>query len=286
MSGRRRLAATAAAALVAGALALATALAPSASAAVRNDPACRPAPGRQVVVLVHGLGGSQDNSWNLLAPVLAADGHCPWSLDLPARGIGPLDDSARTVADFVGQVRATTGAARVSLVGHSLGGLAVRAAVRDHGLGDTVDDVVAIAGAEQGTSLRLAALAGPLCPACRDLAVGSAYVTRHNGGDPTPGGASYTQIASRLDTTITPAPGAALLPDAPTPGGVTNVVVQDRCPANAWGHGRFPDDPVVVQWVRAALDAAGPAPPDTPIDCSGLSVLVPAFVAAPMLPGP
>jgi triacylglycerol esterase/lipase EstA (alpha/beta hydrolase family) len=42
------------------------------------------------------------------------------------QAIGPVENSARTLAAFVGQVKAVTGAAKVDLVGHSQGGNAHR----------------------------------------------------------------------------------------------------------------------------------------------------------------
>jgi triacylglycerol esterase/lipase EstA (alpha/beta hydrolase family) len=52
---------------------------------------------------------------------LKAKGYCVFALDYGERGTGPIEDSAAALRDFVGRVLAATGAAKVSLVGHSQG---------------------------------------------------------------------------------------------------------------------------------------------------------------------
>ncbi len=65
------------------------------------------------MVLVHGTFGDMTVSWNLISPVLAMDGYCVFALDYGNRGIGPIEDSAAQLEDFVDRVLASTGASRV-----------------------------------------------------------------------------------------------------------------------------------------------------------------------------
>ena len=94
--------------------------APGIPPAGANDPACKPAATHPYpVILVHGTFGDMTVSWNSLAPALQSRGFCVWALDYGNRGTGPIDTSADQLVAFIDQVRAQTGAAKVSLVGHS-----------------------------------------------------------------------------------------------------------------------------------------------------------------------
>ena len=110
------------------------------------------------------------------------------------------------------------------------------------------------------------------CPSCAEQVAGSEFITRLNAGDETPGRIAYTQITTRYDEIVTPFDSAFLRPDD---GRVTNVLVQDRCPADAFEHILFAYDPVAVQWVLNALTTPGPANPGFRPDCTGLGLLAP-----------
>ena len=75
------------------------------------------------MILVHGTFGDMTVSWNTIAPALEAEGFCVWALDCGRRGTGPIDTSADQLVAFIDMVRAKTGAAKVSLIGHSQGGM-------------------------------------------------------------------------------------------------------------------------------------------------------------------
>src|SRR3954447_652178 len=126
-----------------------------------NDPGCRPAAAHPYpVILVHGTFGDMTVSWNSIAPALESRGFCVWALDYGRRGTGPIDRSADQVGAFIDKVRSITGAAKVSLVGHSQGGMLSRyVAVRRGRLG-VVDDVVGLAPSNHGTTNPLAGPAG------------------------------------------------------------------------------------------------------------------------------
>lgn len=98
----------------------------------------------------------------------------------------------------------------------------------------------------------------PACPACEDQSAGSPFLQKLNRiGDVQ--GPSYTVIATRLDEVATPYQSQFFKGSAKQ---VTNITIQDKCPADVIEHDRAPKDPVVQQWVANALGVPnGPADP-------------------------
>ena len=93
---------------------------------------------------------------------------------------------------------------------------------------------------------------------------GSPFLTQLNSGDETPQPASgpqvsYTNIATKYDEIVTPSPTSQVL--AGSAGEVTNVLLQDKCPADSFEHVLLTNDPVTLQWVENALATPGPASP-------------------------
>ena len=90
--------------------------------------------------------------------------------DRPDRRLGRASSSTSS-----SPVLATTGAAKVSLVGHSQGGMLARYVAVRRGRLDVVDDIVGLAPSSHGTTTPLAGPAGGFgCPACAEQAAGSA----------------------------------------------------------------------------------------------------------------
>jgi triacylglycerol lipase len=225
------------------------------------------------VVLVHGTFGNRFNSWQALSPALKAAGYCVYALNyggyngsglLGIYGIGPIERSARQLADFVAQVRAQTGAAKVSLVGHSQGGMMPRYYLKFLGGAAVVDDLVGLAPSNHGTANPFAGPAGFACPACAQQATGSAFLRNLNAGDESPGAVSYTQIVTRYDEVVIPYTSGYLAPDAR----VTNLTLQDKCPADFAEHLGIIYDPVASRITRHALGRSGPADPGFQPSCS------------------
>ena len=118
-----------------------------------NDWDCRPTAERPTpVVIVHGTFGDRKSLLDILSAAMVADGFCVYSLDYGNRGTGPIEDSAQQLATFVDRVRAATGAAKVSMVGHSQGGMMPRYYIKFLGGADLVDDLVGLAPSNHGTS--------------------------------------------------------------------------------------------------------------------------------------
>src|SRR3954467_5264063 len=142
----------------------------SAPAATPSPPganvACTPTAAHPYpVVLVHGTFGNRFDSWQLFSPALKAAGYCVYALDygsyngsglLGIYGVGPIERSAQQLADFVRQVRAVTGAAKVDIVGHSQGGMMPRYFIKFLGGDSVVDDLVGLAPSNHGTANPLA----------------------------------------------------------------------------------------------------------------------------------
>ena len=245
-----------------------------------NDFSCRPSAERPTpVILVHGTFGDMTVSWNLISPVLVQDGHCVFALDLVRRGSGPVEESAAKLADFVDRVLEATGAQKVSLVGHSQGGMLGRYYVKMLGGAGKVEDAVGLAPSHHGTDTPLAPGAAQYgdCPACGQQVAGSELMRALNSGEDAPGAVDYTVISTRYDWVVTPYTSQALRGGA----NVTNVVLQDLCPLDLAEHVDMIYDHVALQWVRSALSRSGPADPALRPDCFGLGDAHPPEGAQP-----
>src|SRR3954449_2596129 len=245
---------------VAGLLAVAApagARTPGVSPPGANDFSCRSAQHPVPVILVHGTFGDMTVSWNLFSPALVKDGYCVFALDLVRRGMAPMDQSADKLAAFIDEVRQRTGAAKVSLVSHSQGGMLGRYVARFRGKLDVIDDIVGLAPSSHGTTQPLAPPLGGLgCPACAEQAAGSDFMNKLNAGEEAPPPPSYTVVSTKYDEVVTPYTSQAL-----TGSTVTNVVLQDRCPEDITDHVGIIYDPIALQWALNALGRPGPADP-------------------------
>jgi triacylglycerol lipase len=238
------------------ALGLGPAAAPTGAAV--NDSACKPSAEHPYpVVLVHGTFLDRTEWDSAVAPALSGEGYCVFSLDYGNRATGDIVKSAAELREFVNGTLASTGARKVSIVGHSQGGMLPRQYIRFLGGAKRVDEVIGLSSSNHGTTQPLA---GPLgdagvCLACRQQVAGSAFITRLNEGDETPGKVRYTQIQTSYDEVVTPYQSAFLAPGKR----VTNVLLQDRCPGHVVEHVGIAGDPVALQWVENALGRRGPA---------------------------
>ena len=243
----------------------------SAHAATRCEP----------VVLLHGLGGNGQDNFTFLAPFLRSAGYCPFSFTygqasplFPVGGTLPIEDSARQIGAFIDTVRATTGAAKVDVVGHSEGGFQSLYVPKMLGYAGKIGHVVALAPPTHGTTVDgLVTLADYLglrpsldtvlttfgCQSCPEMLPGGSAVADLTAGPIAQPGIDYTIIASRYDTVVTPHETSFVREP-----GVHNVFVQDFCPADPVGHVGLAYDRDVADLVANALDPAGA----TAVHCS------------------
>jgi triacylglycerol lipase len=231
-----------------------------------NVPCVPTAAHPEPVILVHGTFENRFNNWQSMSPALKAAGYCVYALDYGAYrgsdaagvyGVGPIEQSAGELRDYVAQVRSATGAAKVDLVGHSQGGLMPRYYIKNLGGADVVDDLVGLAPSNHGTTNPATIPASPFCPACAQQAAGSPFLTALNSGDESPGPVSYTQVVTRFDEVVIPYTSGYLAPDTD----VTNITIQDKCPNDTSEHLRLPYDPPAIAITQNALGRTGPADP-------------------------
>lgn len=240
-----------------------------------NDFSCRPSAEHPFpVVLVPGTFENMAKNWSVLSPQLKRAGYCVFALNYGAtNGVdatGPIADSAKQLASFVDGVLAATKAKKVDLVGHSQGGMMPRYYLSFLGGAPKVDELVGIAPSNHGTqglitptpnglpSLTSNGGDNPLCQACTDQQAGSAFLTKLNAKGDTVAGPNYTVLSTKYDEVVTPYQSQFLAGPARR---VTNITLQDACPADTIDHDQTPNDPVVAQWVLNALGRSGPADP-------------------------
>jgi len=234
--------------------------------------ACKPSAAHpNPLVLLHGLGGNGPGNYSFLGPYLAAKGYCAFTLTygqatpvIPVGGTVSLTQSSAEIEAFIDQVRQSTGAAKVDIVGHSEGGFQSIYGPKVRGYAAKVGKVVALAPPTHGTTFGGLVSVGdylglrPLvdqvlrefgCPACDEIIVGGSAVNSLTTGPIAQPGVKYTVIASRFDALVTPHETSFIREP-----GVQNEFVQDTCPADPVGHVGLAFDPTVAQLVANALD--------------------------------
>ncbi len=232
-----------------------------------NDWTCRPTAARPYpAVIVHGTFGDQKSLLDNLSLALKNDGYCVYALDYGNRGTGPIEDSAAELRDFVDKVLASTGAAKVEMVGHSQGGMMPRYYIKYLGGDAYVEDLVGLAPSNHGTTVE-GAFGGTdgSCAACDEQMAGSDFLTALNTPDETPGNVDYTQVETSHDEVVVPYTSAWLAAGDHS----VNILLQDRCPADAVDHVGIPMDAQAIAWVLDAFDRPGPADPQAAIGCTG-----------------
>jgi triacylglycerol lipase len=230
-----------------------------------NDWDCAPTATRPTpVIIVHGTFGDRKSLLDNLSAAMVDQGYCVFSLDYGNRGTGDIVASAKQLKRFVGKVRRATGAAKVSMVGHSQGGMMPRYYIKFLGGRKVVDDLVGLSPSNHGTTIvgdpgnpLTGPLLGGLCPACLQQGAGSPFLTRLNAGDETPGRVRYTQITTTYDEVVVPYTSAYLAEGPRT----TNVTIQDLCPAELVEHLTIPMSRTAIAVTLNALGRRGPADP-------------------------
>ncbi|PTX64365.1 lipase (class 2) [Melghirimyces profundicolus] len=235
-----------------------------------NDPDCRPDEEHpEPVVLVPGTFETMAQNWAVLAPFLSKKGYCVYALNYgfskAGPSTGPIEESASELKAFVEQVLAHTGAEKVSIVGHSQGGMMPRYYLKFLGGAGNVEDLIGLAPSNHGTE-GLAGLKATWpavdlfsCAACRQQQAGSEFLRKLNEGEEAPGSVSYTVVATRTDEVVVPCTSGFL---KGPPSRVANITLQDVYPYDQVEHLGIPYDPHAFQFVLDALAHPGPADPD------------------------
>jgi triacylglycerol esterase/lipase EstA (alpha/beta hydrolase family) len=249
-----------------------------------NDWNCKPSPQHpEPVVLVHGTGGGAQTNWGVYAPLLANNGYCvfaltygeipwaPWPISALG-GFGSIENSAVELGAFVDRVRASTGAAKVDIVGHSQGTLMPTYWIKFLGGEDKVDKYISLAPMWNGTDVAAAGeltayskalgidqlqqqTIGAMCAACLQLAKGSDLMKKLQSNGLYEPEITYTNIMTRFDELIVPYTSGELRAE-----NATNIVVQDGCSQDYSEHLAIAGSRRAAQFVLNALDPAHPQP--------------------------
>jgi triacylglycerol lipase len=164
------------------------------------------------VLLVHGFGGDK-SSWTVVANALGAEG-----LTIDTMTYAPVGNSVEQLADRlvaeVAKLLWRTGAQKVHLVGHSLGGVIIAQAISDPRLNGRVDTVITL-GSPFGGSPWAGVL--PVVEMVRALRSGSPLL-RRLASTPFPDGVRWLSVTAALDIIV---PGLRSMPSHPQAETVT-----------------------------------------------------------------
>ncbi|MGH3566560.1 MAG: alpha/beta fold hydrolase [Pseudonocardia sp.] len=148
------------------------------------------------MVLVHGLAASP-TCWSTLTRALRNRGMTLAMLNYAPIGVS-VQQLADRLVDTVDQLLDQTGASKVHLIGHSLGGVIIAQALTDTRLAGHVDTVVTI-GSPFGGSPWASVL--PIGPIAQALRPGSALL-RRLAATPAPPGVRWLAFGSTLDVIV------------------------------------------------------------------------------------
>ena len=175
------------------------------------DPACdalppvqaNAAPAARPVLLVHGFGGTK-SSWSLLARTLSARG-----LTVNAISYTPFGTSVEQLADRlaveVERLLSQTGADKINLVGHSLGGVVIAQAIAGGRLSGLVDTVVTLGSPFGGSPWANLLPFGAIARALRE----GSPLLRRLASAPVPDGVRWLAFTATLDMIV---PGLRSVP--------------------------------------------------------------------------
>lgn len=213
------------------------------------------------VLLVQGTGATAKDNWSwTYEPALTKLG-IPWChVDLPDNATGDVQRNGEYVVAAIRAMHRAAGR-RVSIVGHSQGGMVGRWGLRFWpDVRGMVEDVVGFAPSNHGTTQANCTTAEPCSASGWQQSDESNFMKALNSRAETFPGVSYTNIVTRTDEVVQPVESGFLSADGG--GRVTNVATQDLCPTAAYEHlliGLI--DPVAYALAIDALAHDGPADP-------------------------
>lgn len=205
-----------------------------------NNWSCQPSAGQNPVVLIHGTFSTTMYSYGALGPALANESLCVYSMDFGAakagdwfQGVGAVDDSAQRIADFVISVKTATGRDKVTLIGHSQGGLIGFYYLKMLEGSKHVDRFVALAPSVNGTSIAKTPdrKLVEYCLACADQHPKSELMRRLQNGPITVPGVQYSIVVTKNDLVVLPVEKQFVQEP-----GVQNVYIQDVFPGKRVSH--------------------------------------------------
>lgn len=242
---------------------------------VFNDASCVSSPAHpNPVVYLHGTG-SDSTGFAGTAGFLRERGFCVWTLHhgsdgttlrglIPGQeGVGPIEGNLDEIAVFVDEVRAATGAAKVDLVGYSLGGTLTKAYVEGRGQAAKVGRTVSLGATFRGTTLsgltHATASALDADPGSSQRMLGastleqrqdSEFIAWLSGVPDTTPGVVYTTLYTPSDAVATPSSTSML--EAVGGADVANVDVEATC-GRTFSHYDLPGDPGAAHLIHWGL---------------------------------
>lgn len=105
--------------------------------------------GHPPLVFVHGMGGSRGDFAPMAFYLRQAGRRRSYHIQFP--GSQTLEERAASLAAYVEEVTRVTGEPKVDLVAHSMGGVAARLAIVDHGLGPRLKTFITLGTPHAGT---------------------------------------------------------------------------------------------------------------------------------------
>jgi triacylglycerol lipase len=185
------------------------------------------------ILFVHGWNSSS-STWNTMVSRFSADG---WkAAELNNWSYRYQQSNATTAAQIASKVDSilkNTGATKVDIISHSMGGLSSRYYLKNLGGTAYVDEWVSLGGPNHGTDTANWCFS----TACREMRIGSSFLQALNSGDETPGAVSYRTWWSPCDVVINPDSSVSL-------SGATNT--QTAC----MSHGDLHENATVYGQVR------------------------------------
>lgn len=200
------------------------------------------AAGRDPVLLVHGWGMSSWSAWPIIKSRLERDGYKVYTIDF-SNNIGSNKRNAEELRAKVDGILAETGAPKVDIVAHSMGGLSTRYYVKYLGGGAKVNDVVELGSPNHGTAVALVAFG--ISPGAREMLPCCPFLNDLNSGDETPNPVKWTSVWSVWDEANVPKCNSTIK-------GARNLVVW-------WpvGHLGLLADCQCYRWVVEGINGAG-----------------------------
>ncbi len=207
------------------------------------------------VLLVPGtITREQDWGWNYWHALPDFGYEVCW-VQLPDVSLGDIQTSAEYVARAVEVMHEATGE-QIDVLGHSVGGVSPRWAIKWFPAGAFVDDLIALAAPNHGGVVGDSETARGKAPEFTwQLRTNANFIRALNRGDESPGSVDYTSIYSNTDQ---------LLQSTETPQVEqgTNVLLQDLCSGRRVSHLSIVRDAVTYRLVVDALTNTGTANPD------------------------
>ena len=177
-------------------LLLPSTITPPAARALVHDP----------ILFVHGWN-SNSTTWTTMIGRFQADGWASnelynWQYNYKQSNA----TTASQIATKVDEILAATGATKVDIVTHSMGGLSSRYYSKNLGGSAKIDEWVSLGGPNHGTDT------ANFCfdTSCKEMRIGSTFLTNLNATDETPGTPNYRTWWSPCDTIINPDSSVAL----------------------------------------------------------------------------